>query len=678
MTGFRNKLFLIIALLMIAWIAYSYYLVKAWAILKEESKRKRVEEALKERSEFVDKIIDSSAVSTWISDENGTAIRTNPACLALFGATDEEVIGKYNLFRDAVIEKQGFLPDLKRVFEKKEVANILIDYDFGAVDHVEVKKATHKIINSIFTPVLDSNGKVSNVIVQAIDLTETKKAEEALRENEKKYRRLVDNAVVGVYQVTKEGSLRFVNEKMAEMFGYDKPESFLEEVPNITELYVRQQERPGVLQEMDENGFIHGREVEYKKKDGSSIWVALSARRVDNEGEIFYEGLMEDITERKRLEKELRQAQKMEAIGTLSGGIAHDFNNILGIILGNAELAMDDIPDWNPARRNLEEVRKACLRAKGVIQQILSFSRQTDSDKKPIKMAPIVKESLTVLRASIPTSIEIRQDINVDEDTILGNPTQIHQVLMNLCGNAAHAMEEAGGILEVNLENILLNAQEASQYQQIKPGPYTKLTVRDTGHGIDAAIMKRIFDPYFTTKDVGKGTGMGLAMVHGIVKSHNGAISVQSKPGEGSSFHILFPLIKQVQPDEVKLLDKLPRGHERILFVDDEPSIVEFNKQRLERLGYTVEIKTDPVAALALFVSNPDAFDLVMTDMTMPHMTGDALARRLLKIRPDIPIILCTGFSARMSEEKAMGSGIKKYIEKPIEMGNLARSIREV
>ena len=570
------------------------------------------------------------------------------------------------------------MPDMKRVFEKEEVANILIDYDFGAVDHVEVKKATHKIINSIFTPVLDSNGKVSNVIVQAIDLTEIKKAEEALRKSEKKYRRLVDNAVVGVYQVTKEGSLRFVNEKMAEMFGYDKPESFLEEVANITDLYVRPQERPVVLQEMDENGFIHGREVEYKKKDGSSIWVALSARRVDNEGEIFYEGLMEDITERKRLEKELRQAQKMEAIGTLSGGIAHDFNNILGIILGNTELAMDDIPDWNPARRNLEEVRKACLRAKDVIQQILSFSRQTDSDKKPIKMAPIVKESLTVLRASIPTSIEIRQDIDVAEDTILGNPTQIHQVLMNLCGNAAHAMEETGGILEVNLENILLNAQEASQYHQIKPGPYMKLTVRDTGHGIDAAIMKRIFDPYFTTKDVGKGTGMGLAMVHGIVKSHNGAISVQSKPGEGSSFHILFPLIKQVQPDEVKLIDKLPRGHERILFVDDERSIVEFNKQRLERLGYTVEIKTDPVAALALFVSNPDAFDLVMTDMTMPHMTGDALARQLLKIRPDIPIILCTGYSARMSEEKAMESGIKKYIEKPIEMENLARSVREV
>ena len=402
MTGFKNKLFLIVGLMMITWIAYSYYLVKAWAILKEESKRKRVENAL--------------------------------------------------------------------------------------------------------------------------------------RENEQKYRRLVENAVVGVYQATRDGGFRFVNEKMAEMFGYDGPDTILKEVTNIADLYFRPLERPIVLKELDETGFLHGREVEFKKKDGSSIWIALSTRKVENDGEIFYEGLMEDITERKRLEKELQQAQKMEAIGTLSGGIAHDFNNILGIILGNAELAMDDIPDWNPARKNLEEVRKACLRAKDVIQQILSFSRQTDSDRKPIKLAPIVKESLTLLRASIPTSIEIRQNIDVTEDTILGNPTQIHQVLMNLCGNATHAMEETGGILEVHLENILLNALETSQYPHMKSGPCVKLTVRDTGHGIDAAIIKRIFDPYFTTKDVGKGTGMGLAMVHGIVKRHNGAISVQSRPGERCLF----------------------------------------------------------------------------------------------------------------------------------------------
>ncbi|MCJ7810362.1 MAG: PAS domain S-box protein, partial [Desulfobulbaceae bacterium] len=567
------------------------------------------------------------------------------------------MIGKYNLLKDVVIEKQGVMPDIKRVFEKGEVASILIDYDFGAVDHVDVKKATHKIINSILTPVLDSSGKVSNVIVQTIDLTEIKRAEGALRQSEKKYRRLVENAVVGVYQVTKEGIFRFVNEKMAEMFGYDKPESLMDEVVNIVDLYVRPEERPALLRELDENGFIHGREVEFRKKDGGSVWLALSTRRTRDEGHIIYEGLMADITERKELEKELQQAQKMEAIGTLSGGIAHDFNNILGIILGNTELAMDDVPEWNPARRNLKEVRKACLRAKDVIQQILSFSRQTDSEKKPIKIAPIVRESLTLLRASIPTSIEIRSNVEAAEDTILGNSTQIHQILINLCGNATHAMEEAGGILEVHLKNISLDVRAASQYHDIKPGPYVKLSVKDTGHGIDTQTMKRIFDPYFTTKDVGKGTGMGLAMVHGIVKRHNGAISVQSKPGSGSSFDIFFPLVEQVQPEAPKELDKLPRGHERILFVDDENSIVEFNKQRLERLGYTVETRTDSVKALALFLSNPDAFDLVITDMTMPSMTGDALARELLKIRPDLPIILCTGYSARMSEEKAMELG---------------------
>jgi len=368
----------------------------------------------------------------------------------------------------------------------------------------------------------------------------------------------------------------------------------------------------------------------------------------------------------------------MEAIGTLAGGIAHDFNNILGIILGNAELAIDDVPDSNPARNNLDEVRKACLRAKDVVSQILAFSRKSESEQKPFNIASVVTESLKLLRASIPTSVDIRPNISNDIEDILGDPTQIHQIMINLCTNAAHAMEDAGGTLEVVLENTALHEDKAYRYTELKPGPYVQLSVSDTGFGISPEVMERIFDPYFTTKDVGKGTGLGLSVVHGIVNSHKGGISVESEAGKGTTFNLLFPAVERLMPQKPKKLEDLPTGEERILFVDDEDAMVSLNRQRLEKLGYKVVSKTDPSEALAFFRDNPHQIDLVITDMTMPRMTGDKLAREMLNIRSDIPIILCTGYSSRISGEKAQELGIWKYIEKPIEMGTLARSVREV
>ena len=420
-------------------------------------------------------------------------------------------------------------------------------------------------------------------------------------------------------------------------------------------------------------------------RNGQEVLVEMRSFPVTINGEGLVLSMANDITERRQAEEErlrllasLQQSEKIESIGTLAGGIAHDFNNILGIILGNAELAMDDIPEWNPARHNLDEARRACLRAKEVVGQILSFSRKSVVEQKPINLVPVVKESLKFLRASIPASVDIRENFSNDIDNILGDSAQIQQIVINLCTNASHAMENEGGILEIALENTEIDEDTVSRHSDLNPGSYVHLRVTDTGDGINPEVIARIFDPYFTTKDVGKGTGLGLSVVHGIVNSHNGRITVESKTGKGTTFNILFPAVEKQIPEKPKKLDELPTGNETILFVDDEESMVNLNQQRLERLGYKVTGKTDPSEALEFFRSDPNQFDLVITDMTMPRMTGDKLTQEILKIRPDMPIILCTGYSNRISEERAQKLGIRKYIEKPIEMETLAKSVREV
>jgi C4-dicarboxylate-specific signal transduction histidine kinase len=392
-----------------------------------------------------------------------------------------------------------------------------------------------------------------------------------------------------------------------------------------------------------------------------------------------------DITERKiaeeektKLQSQLQQVQKMESMGTLAGGIAHDFNNILGIIVGNTELAMDDVPEWNPARHNLEEIRTASIRARDVVKQILAFSRQTPQEMKPVRIIPIIKESLKLLRSSIPSTIEIHQNISSESDTVRADLTQINQVLINLCTNAIHAMGEKGGVLEVSLENILLDAGSAKHYHGLSSGKYVRLTVRDTGHGVEPKVLKRIFDPYFTTKRVGEGSGMGLSVVHGIIKSHGGSISVNSEPGKGTVFHVLFPCIEDNPEPNVEIALEISRGHESVLFVDDEKAMVDAIQPMIERLGYKVTARTSSVEGLEAFRANPDRFDLVITDFTMPNMTGMELAKELFKLRSDIPIILCTGYSEHLNEDIAKRSGICAFVVKPVVLNEIANTIRKV
>lgn len=390
--------------------------------------------------------------------------------------------------------------------------------------------------------------------------------------------------------------------------------------------------------------------------------------------------LQKEIIDHKRTEELFRQAQKMEAIGTLAGGIAHDFNNILFPILGYAQMTVDDVPLESLARRNLEGIIKAANRATELVRQILAFSHQGEHEQKHLKIQPIIKESLKLLRSTLPATIEIRQNIVSECGTVLADPIQIHQLMMNLCTNAYHAMRDNGGILEVILEEIILRPEDMSCCPDMPPSQYLKLTIGDTGHGIAENITERIFDPYFTTKKIGEGTGLGLSVVHGIVKTHNGHIAVYSDPGQGTTFHVYLPLLERKPEVSDEMPEEaLPIGrNEKILLVDDELPIIHMMKQMLERLGYHVTEQSSSTQALKLFQCHPENFDLVITDMTMPHMTGIRLSEELMRIRADIPIILCTGFSETITADMIKTVGIREYVMKPILQHEMAGTVRRV
>jgi len=398
---------------------------------------------------------------------------------------------------------------------------------------------------------------------------------------------------------------------------------------------------------------------------------------------ILFSGL--DITERKkseeekaRMEAQLRQALKMEAIGTLAGGIAHDFNNILSAIIGFTEIAIEDVPSDSRVAENLGKVLKSGFRARDLVKQILAFSRQANIDPILLQPASIIKEGVKLLRSSIPATIEIHEDIDSAIGVILADPTQIHQILMNLCTNAFHAMEESGGRLDISLRQVVLDRKMVANETGVKAGSFVLLTVHDSGDGIDPSIKNRIFDPYFTTKEAGKGTGMGLAIIHGIVKNYGGFVSCVSEHGKGTTFQVFLPVSTQDMPAEEEMLDALPTGKEEVLFVDDEEVIAELAKELLERLGYSVTVRKSSLAALETFSSQPDKFDVVITDHTMPRMTGIELSRQMLKIRPDLPIILCTGYTSATSEAEARLLGIKEFAFKPISIQHMVRLIRKV
>jgi len=519
----------------------------------------------------------------------------------------------------------------------------------------------------------------SGVLWNVIDITERKKIEEQL------YLMLfsINAANEGFFLADENGAIRFVNDGACRRLGYSREELLSMRVFDIDP--VESAEKwPEFWQYLMEHG---SRTIEtvHRAKNGTEFPVEVSISSVAYNGISYVCGLSRDITERIRaedekskLESQLRQSQKMEAIGTLAGGIAHDFNNILAVIMGYAELTLYETPETDPRRNKLGEIIKASNRAKDLVRQILDFSRKAERTKKPLLIAPFHKETLKMVRASIPSTIVIEEKISAVDSTVLGDQSQLHQVIINLCTNAFHAMEEQGGTLSITLDSLQLGREEAAGIGGAE-GRFVRLIVADSGCGMSPALQSRIFEPYFTTKGVGKGSGMGLAVVHGILRSHGGLMRLTSQEGKGSSFEVFLPAIEQPVMEKVEEEGSFcPPGTERILAVDDEPAITETVKQWLGRLGYTVTTSNNSVEALAMVRENPSGFDLIITDQSMPFMPGSELAKEILAIRPDLPIILCTGYSAILTKDKAREIGIKSYAYKPLQGNELARLVRQV
>jgi two-component system, cell cycle sensor histidine kinase and response regulator CckA len=519
--------------------------------------RKKVEKALKNNQNFLNRIIDQSPFAIWVSDEKGTIIKCNLALTKLLNITDEQLIGKYNVFEDEIAIEQGLIPKIRTVFEDGKTANFSVEWDANELGY----KDAHKVhIEGTMFPIHDDKGDLTNVVNHWVDITKREQAEKT----------------------------------------------------------------------------------------------------------------------KTQLEIQLQQSQKMESIGTLAGGIAHDFNNLLYPIIGFAEMLKEDLPQDSPEHEMAQEVFNAGRRGGELVKQILAFSRQSEHKLSPVRFQKILTEVCKLTRSTIPSDTEIHQDIQMDCGLVMAEETQLHQIAMNLITNAYHAVEKTSGEISIQLKEIILDNDDLKE-SPLQPGQYVTLSVSDNGVGIPREIRNNIFEPYFTTKEKGKGTGLGLAVVYGILTEHKGDIKVYSEEGKGTTFNVYLPLMKK--SDETisteKILNKLT-GTERILLVDDEESVVRLEKQMLERLGYNVSALSNSLEALEAFNSIPDGYDLVISDMTMPNLTGDELAQKLMSIRSDIPIIICTGFSERINKEQAEANKIKGFLMKPVVKSEMAQMVRKV
>jgi PAS domain S-box-containing protein len=624
----------------------------------------KAQEALQESEEQYRTIFETTGAATMIVEEDTIISMVNTEFEKVFGYPKEEIEGTANWGKFIIGD------DLERMSEYHKLRR----NDPNAVPRrYEVRGVDREgdIKDLLLTIAIIPGTKRS--VVSMLDITERKTAEERLA----LLATAIEQAAEGITVADKEGMIQYVNPSYERISGYAR-----EEVIGRDHIILKggggEDASHGEMADTLDRGEVWTVRMTNKRKNGIPYNVEVSISPIrDKTGTIRnYVTIERDVSHEAELEMQLRQVQKMEAIGTLAGGIAHDFNNILAAIMGYAEMALYDVPEGTQGRRNLEQVIKAGYRGKDLVKQIITFSRRSEQERRPMLVSPIIKEILKLLRASLPTTIEIRPSIEAHAGMVLAEPTQIHQVLMNLCSNAAYAMRERGGVLEIRLAEVHTSTDKATLHPGLNPGPYIKLTVSDTGDGMDRATLERIFEPFFTTKRPGEGTGMGLAVVHGIVKSYEGAVVVESDPGKGTTFEVFLPRIEGDFLPEVDADVPISTGSERILFVDDEEDLVFMVQQMLERFGYRVVTKANSLEALEVFKAQPDQFALVITDQTMPHMTGADLARELLCIRPDIPIILCTGFSEVITADEAKALGVREFVMKPFTPREITETIR--
>ncbi|MCP3941757.1 MAG: transporter substrate-binding domain-containing protein [Desulfobacteraceae bacterium] len=664
----------------------------------EIEERKKLEKNLQEERDFLGALLENIEDGIVACDKNGILNLFNRATREFHGLPEKPLTADqwakhYDLF----------LADGKTRMKKEEIP-LYSAFRGNNIKKLEMvirpKKGKKHIVQASGQPLLDIQGTVCGAVISMHDITEQKKAydilETKVEERTRQLRESRDLAqtylnIAGVIfaALNRAGEIILINQKGCEILNISEkkalglnwfdhflpPEMINEQKKAFLQLMqgkvdaAEYYDNP-ILTWSGEERFISFHNTLLKGSEGNITGILWSG---------------EDITEKRQFEKEkekladqLQQSHKMEAIGTLAGGIAHDFNNILAAILGYADMARDETPDDSPAKPQIEEILRAGNRARNLVQQILAFSRKELHERVPIKIYPIITEALTLLRASIPTTIKIRQKLDPACGNILGDPTQIHQVVVNICTNSAQAMDEKGGVLQIDLKKVKIKTDDLVKNPTLKIGSYIQISIKDSGIGIKQEYLDRIFDPYFTTKKVGEGSGMGLAVVLGIIKGHDGMITVESQHGKCTTFNVYLPKIKEQISEVIKHAQILPGGKENILVVDDDKSIANLTKLRAERLGYQVTATTSSIDALQLFRSRPNAFDLVITDQTMPELTGEQLALKLLDIKPDLPIILCTGYSTKMDAARAKSLGIRALIMKPTDNEEFAGMIRQV
>jgi PAS domain S-box-containing protein len=621
-------------------------------------------------------IIEGGALRLAASLDPGHAPESIPLPLAPDSVFHYALAQGQALLLPDVRETPGILPSGWTGYkEKSALVFPLFDSGGEAVGLV----ALHDKITGGFTGQDREMGAL--LAAHASEALKAARATAALRQSEERYRDLVENISDVIYTLNTKGEFQYVSPAVIPLLGYTPEEvkgrSYQEFVhEEALEMLF------GRLVDIVTGGPVQPFEYRVRDKAGRLRWVRSTTKvKKTEDGQTELRGLLTDITElkerdeeQKNLETQLRKAQKMEALGTLAGGIAHDFNNILTPILVFTQMAMDSVKKNGTVHKQLGKVMAAARRAKDLVGLILTMSRRTETEKRPVQAQIILREAYKLLRSTIPASIQIIETIERDTPPVLADPTQLHQVLMNLCTNAYHAMPE-GGVLTIEYSP----AESVENTAGLAPGRYARLRVRDTGHGMDEATLEKIFDPYFTTKPPEQGTGLGLAVVHGIVASMGGAVTVTSSPGQGSEFVVYMPLhLGGGACPEPGGKRGLSKGTGRVLFVDDEEAIATMGTPMLEYLGYQAVVASDPLLALELFHADPAGFDLVLTDITMPAMPGDLLAKKILEIRPDIPVILCTGFSQAMSADKARELGAAEFLQKPLVLEKVAEVIRRV
>jgi PAS domain S-box-containing protein len=651
------------------------------------TEHKRAEEKLQEQERLIHQALSISSSFTFDWDTATEQVNRSAGCKKIFGIDGHEMC-------DAPSGRffQRVHPDDRSRFEKA-LRDLTPAADTYAMDfRLVLSDGSVVTLEETAQAFFDAAGEIKRVIGVATDITGRRQIEEELRrsydelelrvqertETLRRQAELLELAHNAILVRDMENRITFWNRGAEEMYGWTKDEAKGAFIHHLlkTKFPVSPDDTITALMRA---GTWEG-ELERITKDGRNITIhsrrALQRDEAGNPAAIIEINL--DVTAARQAEEQLRQSHKMEAIGTLAGGIAHDFNNILAAILGFTEMAIDDVPDRPLAERNLQNVLKSAMRARDLVKQILAFSRKTNYERTPLSLAPLIKETVQLLRASIPATVEIRLAATANSDMVLASPVEVQQVLMNLATNASLAMQGKGGTLEISLADIDFTPDSPVFAPDVRPGEYVQLAVKDTGIGMSSEVMKRVFEPFFTTREVGKGTGMGLAVVYGIVNDLRGTVTVESKPGVGSIFRVLLPKAKTEPEEEQPRTVQIPGGKERILFVDDEDMLVEWGRMTLERLGYMVAAATDSAEALKTFASDPDRFDLVITDQTMSGLTGIQLSKELLKIKPHIPVLLCAGHSETVSPDTVKEAGIAEFLMKPITKQELAAAVRRV